>query len=404
MVLGGSFSPEKLNSRTAALVSTMVNDQSSSTGGQQVLFTRLLSVGIPFGWIALPPVTGLKAINGQDAAASGASNGNFNAIHLTANFTEAPATLSRYAGRRTTKRGYFPMLGNLNALFKKTGGGAYELRAPMFLNDMWFTDRSAWRNGSAQSDVWSIQQFSSPPEALSGSANITFSSTGTLTGSGALSGSASITFSSSGTLTGSAALSGTSNISFSSSGTLTGLGALAGSADLVFSASGTLGGLGALSGEANITFSSDGTLSASGALSGTASLVFTSSGTLTGTGALAGASFLSFVSTGTLGGLGGLSGAAQITFSANGELTNAGSGPGPGPVTPALSDDARECLEWARDYLAGAPSNVSMPEEVANCISKHFLEFGFRSQLQLLQALRDSPALTLIKILLTIGA
>jgi hypothetical protein len=60
--------------------------------------------------------------------------------------------------RRTTKPGVFPTYGNQIAHYQKTGGGAYSIKAPNFDNDIAWTDLSAWRNGMAQSDVWSMQQ------------------------------------------------------------------------------------------------------------------------------------------------------------------------------------------------------------------------------------------------------
>jgi hypothetical protein len=72
----------------------------------------------------------------------------------------------------------------------------------------------------------------------------------------------------------------------------------------------------------------------------------------------------------------------------------------------SLSTEARESLEWIRDYLeaSSAPESIPMPEEVATKISKHYAEFGFTGQIKLLEHLHDSPVLTLIKILLTVGA
>lgn len=71
----------------------------------------------------------------------------------------------------------------------------------------------------------------------------------------------------------------------------------------------------------------------------------------------------------------------------------------------ALSTAAREALEWIEDYLtkAGAPDSIPMPEEVAHKISVHHAEFGFDSQIGLLEELHDAPTLTLIKIILAVG-
>lgn len=153
--------PEKLNSRTRAPALATVDAISAATGVTLVI-GRVLSVSIPIAWIATPR-TAIKAINVEDMDAGFFTTQNADNMVICGVYSEDPQQTFRSAGRRTTKAGHSPFCGSINALFKKTGGGAYELTSrPMFLNDTWFSDRSAWKNGSAQSDAWSIQQFGEP--------------------------------------------------------------------------------------------------------------------------------------------------------------------------------------------------------------------------------------------------
>lgn len=68
----------------------------------------------------------------------------------------------RLVGKRTTKAGYSIRYGGDIGLHKKTGGGAFEMICPHFDNDITWVDPSAWRNGSAQSDAWSMQLYGAP--------------------------------------------------------------------------------------------------------------------------------------------------------------------------------------------------------------------------------------------------
>jgi hypothetical protein len=60
---------------------------------------------------------------------------------------------------RKSRKGLFVRFGNESHVHKKTGGGAFELIAPHFDNDITWVDPSAWRNGSAQANNWSMQLF-----------------------------------------------------------------------------------------------------------------------------------------------------------------------------------------------------------------------------------------------------
>jgi len=90
-----------------------------------------------------------------------------------------------------------------------------------------------------------IGAYQSDPDAgasgaISGTASISMTASGTATGVGALSGSASATLSAAATLAATGALVGTAPIALSATGTLLGVGGLSGAASLSMSASGTL--------------------------------------------------------------------------------------------------------------------------------------------------------------------
>lgn len=166
---------------------------------------------------------------------------------------------------------------------------------------------------------------------LSGAATATLTPTGTLKGSGSLSGAATATLTPTGTLRGAGSLSGATTATLTPSGTLTGLGALSGSTTIVLTPSGNLVGLGggALSGAIALSLTPTGTLKGLGGLSGAASITVTVSGTLKAPGVLAGAASLTLTPTGTLRGRGALAGQATITFMVTGSLV--------APVSGAIS-------------------------------------------------------------------
>lgn len=157
--------------------------------------------------------------------------------------------------------------------------------------------------------------------AISGTAGLTFSQSGTLTGAGALSGSSALSFGQSATVTGAGVLAGSGGLVFAQTGVLTGSGALSGASALTFGTSGSIGGSGALTGSSALLFSSSGTLAGLGALLGTSALTFGASGTLDQpSGAMSGTASLSFDASGSLSADGSLSGIAALLFDAFGTL------------------------------------------------------------------------------------
>ena len=174
---------------------------------------------------------------------------------------------------------------------------------------------------------------------LSGTATATTSAAGALTGTGALSGAAAASATATGTLTSPAALIGTATAAASATGTLTGFGALTGAAAAVAAATGILAGSGALSGTAAATAGASASLVGVGAVSGTAAVVATASGTLTGLGALSGTAAATAAATGSLSAAasGALSGTAAAVASASGTLTGNGALTGTAVAAAAAS-------------------------------------------------------------------
>lgn len=171
--------------------------------------------------------------------------------------------------------------------------------------------------------------------ALAGTADLIFAGTNTLIGSGALAGAADMVFTPSATADSVAGgfsswaalwpygfgasaagpITGTAALTFSNTGTLTGSGALAGAADMVFTATATALLPGEITGTSPLSFTAAGVLSGSGALSGVSSAAFSNSGDLTGAGALAGSSAVAFTTAGVLADPVSMTGVASMAFS-----------------------------------------------------------------------------------------
>lgn len=145
--------PEAFNSRSIAPTAN-----SYDIGGlSAAVHTELIRFGLAqfnnSGWHAQPrywptsfDADGISIDHGA-AAGSGV---------LMAIFDEDICTNGWIRGRtrRTRKPGYFNILGNsIGRFFAST------IQYPVFQNDLGYVDRSAWRNGMAQSDVWNINLF-----------------------------------------------------------------------------------------------------------------------------------------------------------------------------------------------------------------------------------------------------
>lgn len=142
-------------------------------------------------------------------------------------------------------------------------------------------------------------------------------------GSGALTGSAAIVTTATGTLSGTGALSGSATITTSDSGTLSGTGALTGTATLATSCTGTLSGGTTLSGTAALTTSVTGTLTGTGSLASSAAVAVTPAGTLSDASSFSGSTSVAVGCTGTLSGFGALTGSVAMVLAATGTATDA---------------------------------------------------------------------------------
>jgi hypothetical protein len=188
-----------------------------------------------------------------------------------------------------------------------------------------FNDHSATVYFDSSFDTASGQvevKFAQPaiPSPISGSAGITFSTSGALVGSGSLSGSSSPAFAPAGILKGAGALSGASSPAFTTSASGFLLGALVGSSAPSFSASGALSASGRLVGASAASFAPAGSLAGQGALAGSTAATFSPSGMIGATGALAGASAYALTAAGTLQGAAAAAGSASLVFTLAGDL------------------------------------------------------------------------------------
>lgn len=166
--------------------------------------------------------------------------------------------------------------------------------------------------------------------ALAGISSAQFSPIGTLAGSGTLSGTLVIAFTENGILLGDGALGGSSSLIFALSGVLSEAGGdIEGSAQVSFSTSGTLIGIGEVTGSSQSAFSTVGILVGDGLLIGLTSPAFVTVGTLSGVGELVGAIPVLFSVTGGLDQDGAIVGNLIFSFSVSGTLSSIPAPPPP---------------------------------------------------------------------------
>lgn len=181
-------------------------------------------------------------------------------------------------------------------------------------------------NGDGHAAIFSAFFFGVASNAVAGSSDVAFSTSGNLIGAGALSGNSSPAFTTAGIIQGLAPITGAATVAFTTSATGATVGALAGTSSVAFTTTGALVGTGLLSGTVTTAFSTAGALAGSTALTGSTSPAFTTSGAITGTGALSGTVTVAFATSGTLAGPGAggaISGSAALAFTTEGNLTAA---------------------------------------------------------------------------------
>ena len=140
-----------------------------------------------------------------------------------------------------------------------------------------------------------------PSGDVSGTSNGVFSVTGAITGAGAITGGSDGVFSVTGNIAASGVLTGGSDGVFSVTGNITGAGAVAGGSDGAFSVTGGISGVSGLAGGSDGVFSVTGAITGSGSLGGGSDGVFTVTGVIVGAGSVAGSSDGVFSVTGAIG-------------------------------------------------------------------------------------------------------
>lgn len=242
-------------------------------------------------------------INGQSVAVTTtAPTGSF-----------VPSSVSFFVGNRSANdRNWDGLIGDL-AIWNGGFLSAAEARAlyqgadPRTIEPRYLVEYVSMRSGRPESLVRAANPTTTGTKIARDFAPVQTTNAGgwlaNVLAAGNLVGATSISFTPSGTLTGTGALSGATSLSFMPTATLVGSGALQGATSLAFTPTGALMGAGALSGATSLSFTLSGTLTApAGAMTGSSSFGFTPVGTLTGLGALSGVSSFSFALSGTLGG------------------------------------------------------------------------------------------------------
>jgi len=81
-------------------------------------------------------------------------------------FQEVPDRGGRRIQRKSRRNGVFNMYGNSSIRHhQKTGGGAYSMRAPQFVNDIAWQDNFCWKLGHEQGGDLNLFPPPEPPEA-----------------------------------------------------------------------------------------------------------------------------------------------------------------------------------------------------------------------------------------------
>lgn len=171
-----------------------------------------------------------------------------------------------------------------------------------------------------------------PPAAggndiISGTSDLTFTDTSTITGKGSITATSTINFTSTSILesVGVSLISGSTGLTFSESLILNGKGAILGTADLIFTENTTLLARGSLAGISDLSFIGNSTLQGTGLISGLGSIVFTESASIAN-GSNAQLSLdptsIIFTSISSLVGKGLISGVSNISFTSVGSIAN----------------------------------------------------------------------------------
>jgi hypothetical protein len=145
---GADATPAKSNSRLPSASSTY---KTSASAANPVLIVFSLA---NFSRSAWRPSRRPLVMNGDGmGVALGSLTDNF----IFVDESDKPTTRRRTI--RSTRNGGFLMPDMVIHNHQKTGGGAFQIHAPHFDNDITWIDPSAWRNGSTQNEAWEINLF-----------------------------------------------------------------------------------------------------------------------------------------------------------------------------------------------------------------------------------------------------
>lgn len=158
----GAFSTptnlEKFNTRSGT--SSVANGGVDAGGGIAILFPALAAFQ-RVRWTRSRTSQPVTQTFGSAITMGLAAPGGENAIDRVFTFEEGGAGIPNQRARRSRSSGFCNFGCNIE-LHKKTGGGAFEIITPQFDNNIVWVDPFAWRNGSAQSEAWSMQLFGTP--------------------------------------------------------------------------------------------------------------------------------------------------------------------------------------------------------------------------------------------------
>jgi len=154
------WTPSPFNTRSPVDQNSYKNDDADTIAGIAPALWTMDSIvthcSMLFGTRYYPVANESEKMTGgaTNIGAGGAGTGFLNHFAV---YSEGYVVPSRRC-RRTRRRGYQPVMGNNVGLFAKTGSGAYSIIRPLFDNDTYFTDVTAWKLGPTQ-PTWNINLF-----------------------------------------------------------------------------------------------------------------------------------------------------------------------------------------------------------------------------------------------------
>ena len=117
-------------------------------GGASESFMGRFGVNLVSHFAFIPRPNSMLRVDGSEAKLAvgcGMSNAGPLVSSFVALFCGEGENLATRRINRRSRRGYFQRMGNDSHLMKRTGGGAFELMRPHFMNDITYVDPSAWK-------------------------------------------------------------------------------------------------------------------------------------------------------------------------------------------------------------------------------------------------------------------